>query len=274
MAGLAAIGVGVFIATFFGRNPDVDERHAVFLFASAWMLFGAGFVRIGVLGVLAERRARARASGAVEPWLRDRAWQRDGTRPVGAERILPNLAALVAWVAYLVPFHTIWRLPLSWWGAWIVLGLFDLLAVAILVTTAGRLWAGLRSGRCFLRWSSAPIAPGERFSARFESSRTIAASGQVIAKLRCLRDSSGGARNAEEAAPDADEIWAESRSFPVYARPEGGTWAEIAFEVPADARGTTSAAARPVRWTLVVTVPTAGPDFTTTFPVPVYARGA
>lgn len=268
--GLIAMSVAAFIA-FLGTWKDVaDERHGVWHFAGLFFLFGWLFFKIGLKGELDARRARARRDQNQESWLKDRAWDRTGTGPIKAERFAPSLAALALWVGFLLPFHTVWALPWSYWGVWIVLGIFDLIGVAILVAAVRRLWWTLRAGRCRLRFEGVPVRPGGTFSARFETSRALGEGSNVEATLRCLRDPAENRVIGEEAAADAEEIWAEKRSFRVHDRPEGGSWVQLSFAVPLKARGTDSYAARPVRWVVAVSMPIVGPDFRTTFPVPIY----
>jgi len=268
-AGTVAMLLGALVALLGGRSAEPDERHVAYLAGSVVALLGFGFLRLGVAGWWTQRRAAARASREAEPWLRDRAWSRDGARPVEAERVAPNLVPLVLLVAWLVPFHTVWRVPLAWWGFWLALAVFDLLGLVMLYATLVRVWRALRAGRSRLRWQGVPVRPGGTFAARFETSRSLGEV-EVSATLLCLRDRAENRRIGDEAAVDADEVWADTRSFRLHARPEGGSWAQLSFPVPADARGTRSHAWRPVRWVVRVRVPTAGPDFETTFPVPVY----
>jgi hypothetical protein len=152
-----------------------------------------------------------------------------------------------------------------------VLGLFDLLAVVMLVGVLQNALRALRSGRCRLRWEGVPVKPGGTFNARFETSRALGEGVKLEATLRCLRDRAENRVIGDEPGADAEEVWAEKRSFALHDRPEGGSWAQLSFLVPAKARGTDSYAVRPVRWVVVVSIPLSGPDFTTTFPVPIYA---
>jgi hypothetical protein len=269
-AGLIAMSVAVLIAFLGSWNEVPEERHGAWHFAGLFFLFGWLFFKIGLKGELTARRARARRDANRERWLKDRAWDRTGTGPIRAERVAPNLAALALWVGFLLPFHTVWALPWSYWGVWVVLGIFDVIGVVILVGTLRRVWWRLRSGRCRLRWDAVPVRPGGTFTARFETARTIGDGTQIEATLRCLRDRGENRVIGDEPAADADEVWAEKRSFRVHDRPEGGSWAQVSFAVPAKARGTSSYAGRPVRWVVVVSMPIAGPDFWTTFPVPIY----
>ncbi|MBY0279193.1 hypothetical protein K2Z84_27995, partial [Candidatus Binatia bacterium] len=268
--GLIAMSVAGLVA-FLGTLKEVpDERHGVWHFAGLFFLFGWLFFKIGLKGELTARRARARRDASHERWLKDRAWDRTGTGPILAERFAPSLAALALWVGFLLPFHTIWALPWSYWGVWVVLGIFDLIGLAILVAALRRLWRTLRAGRCRLRWDAVPVHPGGTFAARFETSRALGEGQTVEATLRCLRDRAENRVIGDEPAADAEEIWAEKRSFRVHDRPEGGSWAQLSFAIPPKARGTDSYAARPVRWVVAVSMPIAGPDFRTTFPVPIY----
>jgi len=271
-AGLASFLVGVFVAVLGFFRDDLDERHATYLFASLWMWFGCVFARVGIAGWWSDRRSRARLEDqrVTEPWLRDRAWRRDGAGPIEEERVLPNIVPLLLWTAYLVPFHTVWRVSSAWWGLWIVIAVFDLIALVLLYFTLLRVWRALRAGRRFLRWQGVPVRPGGTFAARFESSRNLGAGVQAEVTLRCLRDCADNRRIGDEPAADAEEIWAEAKSVPIHARPEGGSWAQLSFAVPVRARGTDSYAARPIRWVVRVRVPTAGPDFETSFPAPIY----
>lgn len=269
-AGLMAMSVAALVA-FLGTTKELpDERHGVWHFAGLFFLFGWLFFRIGLAGEREARRARRRRDANTERWLKDRAWDRTGTGPVRTARVWPNVVSLVLWVAFLLPFHTVWALPWSYWGVWIVLGVFDALAAAMLYGVLRNAWHALRTGRCRLRWEGVPVRPGATFAARFETSRALGDGATLEATLRCLRDRAENRVIGEEPAADAEEAWAESRSFRVHDRPEGGSWAQLSFVVPADARGTDSYAARPVRWVVVVSLPMAGPDFTTTFPVPIY----
>jgi hypothetical protein len=242
----------------------------VFHFAALFLLFGYLFAKIGFKGAWIERRARRRAQEAHEKWLRDRDWSRDGALPIKADRVAPNVLALALWVAFLTPFHTVWRMPFAWWGVWIVLAIFDAIAVAILVAVLRRIWRRVRVGRCVLRWQGVPVRPGATFSARFESERDLGDGAPLEASLRCLRDRAENRVIGDEAAADADEIYADRKTFQLHGRPEGGAWAQLAFAVPADARGTNSFALRPVRWVVTVALPMAGPDLRCTFPVPIY----
>ena len=270
-AGLIAMSVAGLIA-FLGTWKEIpDERHGVWHFAGLFFLFGWLFFRIGLAGERDARRARRRRDANGERWLKDRAWDRSGTDPIRIARVWPNVVSLVLWVGFLLPFHTVWALPWSYWGVWIVLGIFDALAVAMVYGVLQNAWRALRSGRCRLRWDAVPVKPGATFTARFETSRALGDGAELEATLRCLRDRSENRVIGDEPAVDAEEVWAEKRSFRLHDRPEGGSWAQLSFAVPAKARGTDSYAVRPVRWVVVVSVPLAGPDFTTTFPVPIYA---
>jgi hypothetical protein len=272
LAGLTAIALGLLVL-FLGTvksDVDVDERHGIYHFAALFLLFGYLFAKIGFKGAWLERQARSRARAAAEKWLRDRSWSRDGAQPIKADRVLPNVAALLLWVGFLLPFHTVWRMPFSWWGVWVVLAIFDAIAVAILVAVLRRVWRRLRAGRCVLRWQGVPVRPGGTFTARFESARDLAGGAPLEATLRCLRDRSENRVIGDEAAADAEEIYADKKTFPVHGRPEGGSWAQLSFTVPADARGTNTSILRPVRWVVTVALPIAGPDLRSTFPVPIY----
>ena len=270
LAGLAAMGVAALVA-FLGTLKELpDERHGVWHFAALFFLFGWLFFRIGLAGEREARRARRRRDANTERWLRDRDWDRTGAEPIRIARVWPNVLSLALWVGFLLPFHTVWALPWSYWGVWIVLGLFDALAVVMLVGVLQNAWRALRSGRSRLRWEGVPVRPGATFTARFETARTLGDGLQLEATLRCLRDRASNRAIGAEPAVDAEDVWVEKRSFRVHDRPEGGSWAQLSFAVPAKARGTDSYAARPVRWVVEVSIPMAGPDFTTTFPVPIY----
>jgi len=270
LAGLAAMAVATLVA-FLGALKELpEERHGVWHFAALFFLFGSLFFRIGLAGEREARRARRRRDASTERWLQDRAWDRTGTDPIRIARVWPNVVSLALWVGFLLPFHTVWALPWSYWGVWIVLGLFDVLAVVMLVGVLRNVWRVLRSGRCRLRWDGVPVRPGGTFAARFETARALGDGVQLEATLRCLRDRAENRVIGAEHAVDAEEIWAEKRSFRVHDRPEGGSWVQLSFPVPAKAHGTDSYASRPVRWVVEVSIPMAGPDFATTFPVPIY----
>lgn len=87
-----------------------------------------------------------------------------------------------------------------------------------------------------------------------------------------MRDTAANRRVGDEAAADAEPIWSATQACPVYQRPGGGSWIDLVLAVPGDACGTSSWGTRPTRWLLSVEIPTPGPDFRTTFPVPIYAR--
>lgn len=273
------LGVGIFVCALalgilFGLAPlrEGDERRALYLAGAVVLLIGSGFLRIGLEARVAARAKRRREAGALEPWLRDREWSRDGTGPIASERLSSQILGFLFLAGVAFPFHSIWAVPFDWWGFWLVVGILDLLALVGLVVVLRTLWMRLRGGSPRLRWHGVPVAPGGTLTARFETTKTLAAGGAATLVLRCLREKTGGVATSGDASPDAVEIGTTTVTAPVRSRPEGGTSVDVTIRVPADARGTNGRLARPIRWQLEVRIPTPGPDYVATFPIPIYPR--
>ncbi|MGH7806343.1 MAG: hypothetical protein ACREQJ_18485, partial [Candidatus Binatia bacterium] len=181
--------------------------------------------------------------------------------------------AIVFIGALVLPFHTIWAVDWSWWGFWVVIGILDLLLLLVVVVALRSLWFRIVGGAAKLRWDSAPVAPGETFRGRVEVARIAPTDAPARVTLRCMRDGSHGGSTTDDPSPDASNVWSEEKKLPVRPLPGGGAAVEVSFAILPDAHGTDVRRVLPIRWQLVVSIPTAGPDFETIFPVPIYARG-
>lgn len=273
------LGVGIFVCALalgllFGLAPlrAGDEQRALYLAGAVVLLIGSGFLRIGLEARAAAHAKRRREEGALEPWLRDREWSREGTGPIASERLSSQILGFLFLAGVAFPFHSIWAVPFDWWGFWLVVGILDLLALIGLVVVLRTLWMRSRGGSPRLLWHGVPVAPGATLTARFETTKTLAASGAATLALRCLREKASGVATSGDASPDAVEIGTTTVTAPVRSRPEGGTTVDVTIRVPADARGTNGRLTRPIRWQLEVRIPTPGPDYVATFPIPIYPR--
>ena len=266
---VAGAAAGMFAA---GGALEGDPRHIAYLVGMIVLLVGSGFLRNGLQRFVIARRRRAREVVAAATWLRDRDWRQDGAEPIAEEALLPQFLSFVFIGGLLLPFHTIWAVDWSWWGFWVVIGILDLLLFAVVVVALRSVWFRIVGGSARVRWNSVPVAPGGTFRAVVEVARLAPTDAPARVTLRCMRDGSRGGSPSEDPAPDAEKVWAEEKTFPVRPLPGGGAAIEVAFAIPPEARGTDTRRALPIRWQLVVSVPTAGPDFETIFPAPIYAR--
>jgi hypothetical protein len=110
---------------------------------------------------------------------------------------------------------------------------------------------------------------GDRFEAAFASGRRLHVTGPVRATLRCVEQvvEDGGNSNPE-AHPYA--IYAHSQT---YEPPDARLSAfDVSFDVPGNVPGTDLSGDKPTYWLLEIRAPLHGPDFSTQFLIPIYAR--
>jgi hypothetical protein len=134
-----------------------------------------------------------------------------------------------------------------------------------------RVLQAVRTGTSVLEWGQFPSHVGSRFAATFRSSRRIAATAPFTVTLRCVNQR--WVNRGDSSTKNSYEVYSEAVEVRPHDDPRGGTVLHLDFAVPPGAQGTHLAQLNPVFWQLVVTGPTAGPDFSATFLVPIYAPG-
>ena len=219
--------------------------------------------------------ARAEPPPPEQPWRTDNRWNPRGsvTRAQGGASITGCLG-LTLFFLLIGAFNFLWTVkkdPSGWIIFTIVVGVFDLLALLIAGSIVVSMFQRLRAGSPRLTWTKFPFFTGERFEATFTSGRSLSVTGSVRATLRCIEqvaesDEQGQARVNPYA------IYAHSETFePPAARL---TSFDVSFDVPASVPGTDFSAETPVCWLLEIRAPVSGPDFSTQFLLPIYARAS
>ena len=239
-------------------------------------VFGAIFTLAGLLlfsmGLSALRSAAAgeHRSGN-EPWRFGNAWDPRGARPDAPGKSFAGVLGGILFFLLIGVFNVMWtvRKDFSGWiVVTIVLVVFDALGVLMIVSILVAIVQRIRAGSPRLSWKKFPFFTGERFEASFLSGRPLHVTGPVRATLRCVEQVNEEANGRKEAHPYA--IYAHSQTV----EPPGARFSswDVSFDVPPSVPGADLTKSEPIYWLLEVRAPLTGPDFSTQFLVPIYAR--
>jgi hypothetical protein len=291
--GAMFVAVGAVIAfivtNFEAVQPSPATRPVGLGFAG---MFAAGGLLIVLSGLTDSLRRRSRAPVGSPPWRIDHPWREvthheNGTaQPASVlDRILRTLwllffLALIAALhlpLFLHPEHiegygSIGGLVVELSGRtvmWIVLIIFDLIALLVLGTLVLSAVQRLRFGRRSFRLLTLPTWTGGTLSAELSFSRGLPAVGPTRCTLHCV-DESRQADTTGSTTPD-DSLVSVYRE--VQELDTAGTKLRrlrVEFEIPPDAPGTRLSEAPRIFWRLDFRVPAMGPDYQGEFLVPVY----
>ena len=263
---------GYFALAGFGFAPLPGKANAplwvIGYVGLAFFLAGAMIFTFGVRGVLNQKRVRENRH-RMEPWKLDYPWSSRGIRDKAAGRVLSSFSGLAFMAIFLVPFNW-WAFMSSSGGLFVrvITGIFDLALLLVATTALYRLAQFLRYGHSYLSFRHFPYRPGEPLRVGF--------SGPSLDRLRAtLRyveerwETSGHGKNRSTRLVSYEHFSRERE----IASPGGAPEVEIEFELPENEEWVTGLSELPVRyWELVVESEQSGPDFRTTFPLPVYPR--
>ncbi len=270
---LPFLGAGAFFALAgFGFTSLPGEANAplpvIGCVGLAFFVAGAHVLASGVSGLLHRRRKRRIESMfAGETWLADFPWDPTGIGDGAVSRCVRGWTGVAFLAVFLAPFH--------WW-AWMsgggglfvkgIVGLFELILVAVVVGELRRTFALLRHGVTRLRFDAFPFHPGDDLRVTFTPNRFD----EPRATLRYVEESwvETGRGTRRRRTQVADALWSEEH---VLAPHRLDVALPIRLPLPADPELVNRFSESPVRyWELVLEADVPGPDFRARFLLPVY----
>jgi hypothetical protein len=276
--GLPFTGFGGFLvlaATGVVSVPSTSVSVPMWIIGVLGGVFAApGLMLVAHGAACIARRQRAKSRTLLhpaEPWLADHAWNPSGTldratpvvfHALGLTIVL-GLMTAANWFAV-----TMGGLP----GVFVkvVVGLGDLLVLAILWSLAKRAMNRMRYGRSRLAFNTFPFFCGREVDATLTIARGVGAVEQLSATLRCLQEAyvNVGSGDDQRTEVCCRELHAETMEMD----PRGSL--SLRIPLPEDAPGS-DLVSRPARfWELHVTAATGDRAYETRFILPIYAPAA
>jgi hypothetical protein len=272
--GIPFMAVGVLVIVLFSHQVVAADKKTLlpFVFGGVFGLAGLFVTSLGIKTILDGAGPPPARGGA--PWTSDNDWDSRGARPDGAQ--VGGVAALFGRLFFFVfvgLLNILWTVPIRGGGRFVVailVGFFDLIALAAVVEMILRMVQTARVGSTKLVWRKMPFFTGERFEAVFQTSRTMHPNGPPTVTLRRI-EQRNDVEERDGVAPGLHpyEAWSSTKALPEFAQ---GAMTSIPFaiDVPAGQPGTDLSTRECTYWLLAVSVPVAGPDVQAAFLVPIY----
>lgn len=273
--GIPFLAVGIVVMVLFaGRLNTGDKKTFIpIAFGAVFALAGFGVSTLGFKTILAKSGSPPRRSGA--PWTSDNDWNTAGAVPDNPTGRFQTVVGRFIFFVFIGFMNILWTVRMTGGGrivVFLVVGLFDLIALAVLYDTLQKMVQVVRVGTPRLAWRTFPFFTGGRFEAVFQTTRAMRPNGPPKVTLRRIEQRSGLESGGNRTAGmQSFEVWSSEQTLPAFAQ---GTMTSfpIAVDVPADQRGTDLSESECTYWQLVVGVPVAGPDVEAVFLVPIYDR--
>lgn len=280
--GMPFIAVGVFVLLLSLGLLNLEAKTSND--APTWVLtaFGAVFAMagLGVAGAGAAGMARARAARRrkeehpLEPWYWDHPWDSRFSESGGLGPAFQALLAFIFLEAFLSIFH--------WWAFFseekiipliLFVGLFDLIALAILGGAIYAFFQHLKYGTSRFHFARFPFRPGHSVEGGLEASRRLASAATISLTLRYVEEvtettGSGKNRSTTTVSYCLHEVKHELNSsqfdagsageIPISLRLPTGDFSNRLLETPRR------------YWELEVKAETPGIDYASRFLLPVY----
>ncbi len=266
-----AVGGGVCYVAYSdvgGKNAPVEIIAAVGVVFAVAGLFVAGQAVRGTM-------ARARLSKVMDPVLGDYPWVRTHASHNSYGKAVSGFVGFLFMGLFLVPFN--WWAFMSGSGGFFVtaiVGLFDVLLVAILWTAIHSLSQATKYGTSALRFEAFPFLLGQHLGARFECSRRIDSDKGIQVTLRCIEEAieTRGPKSDRSRQVVSYQVYGDSLQIDAKDAAAGtATKFAIDFELPEADLETQLNRQPPRYWEVEVKSETPGVDFAATFLVPVYS---
>jgi len=235
-------------------------------------LAGMGMLATGVRGLFRGARiARLRRERPGEPWLWDHAWDTEGASDMTGLNARRAFVSAVAIVLFMVPFHIIAAKAPAGIIWKIGIGVFDLVALLLLLHAIYLTLRRARWGVSRPRFSRFPFAPGERLDAQLMLRDIGSGFDSLSLSLRCIQERY--VRRGRNTTLERETLHEASQTMkPESDGPLTRPSYDISFPLPAEVPGT-DLGGSPIRyWELEARGATGGVDYGATFRVPVYSR--
>jgi len=207
-----------------------------------------------------------------EPALVDYPWHPDGFTVSEWTDAAKMLAAAIGLSLFLSIFNFAAFGINKLWLFIPIVGLFDIVAVAIWVMAAKKILGALKFSHSRVEFVHFPCRLPEPVVLRWQPSRGINQINQGTFTLRCVEEwmERSGCGQNQVVTLVHEEIWSakgmieQPRNFPLHDA------VELRYELPADSLPTRLSADKPLFWELEVKLNLPGLDFNETYLVPIY----
>jgi hypothetical protein len=277
-----AVGVFVFLLSIGALpiQPETSNDAPLWMltaFGGVFAMAGLGLAWAGAAGMARARSARIRKEEhPLEPWYWDHPWDSKGATSGGIGSALQTFLTFLFLEAFLSIFH--------WWAFFsperiipliILVGLFDLIALAILWGAFYQLFQFFKYGSSRLHFARFPFRPGDSVEAGLEVSRKIGAAPAISLVLRYIEEvmettGSGKNRSTTQVLYCLHEVTKELSAGQF----DAGSDLEIPISIRLPAGDLSNRLLDTPRryWELEVKAETPGIDYEARFLLPVYSR--
>lgn len=281
--GMPFLGVGLFVMAMslgyvpIGEAEVNGPKELLTVFGGVFAAAGLGVAWMGAAGMARARAARKRKEEhPLEPWYWDHPWDSKGAEHGGIGPALHGFLVFLFLAAFLSMFH--------WWAFFsgegplplkIFIGIFDLIALAILWGAFYALFQYFKYGKSRLHFARFPFRPGNSVEAGLEVSRKIAKAPSITLTLRYIEEvtettGSGKNRSSQQVLYCLHEVKKELPSsqfdinsqgaIPINIRLPQGDFSNRLLDTPRR------------YWELEVKAETPGIDYDARFLIPVYGN--
>ncbi len=282
--GLPFAAVGVVVLMLWSGKVAISPSkvHAPLwileIFGFFFLMAGLSFIWHGLDGVRRKAKIKnAKAIRASSPWLWDYEWQAMGISENKMKEVFRTLLIAVVFAVFMAPFH--WFVLFSEEGKlapiWVkgVLGLFDLVILALIAKFFYLLVQYFKYGNSRLRFGNFPFYLGDKMSVVLLGMPSRV--NQMIIDLRFIEEqyeTRGSGKNRRQEVV-CYQLYHENRTLTGSQIFSANTM-PMEWDLPNEADLTTALSQRPARfWELEVRADTPGVDYHSRFLLPVYAGG-
>lgn len=279
--GMPFIAVGVFVSLlslgYLNLQAETSNDAPTWVltaFGAVFTMAGLGVASVGVTGMWRARAARKRKEEhPLEPWYWDHPWDSRWAESGGLGPALQAFLIFIFLEAFLSMFH--------WWAFFsdekiiplmLFVGLFDLIALAILGGAIYAFFQHLKYGTSRLHFARFPFRPGHSVEAGLEASRKIAKAPSISLTLRYIEEvteTTGSGKNRSTTTVlyclhevrqelNAGQFDGSVGEIPISMRLPSGDFSNRLIDTPRR------------YWQLEVKAETPGIDYAATFLLPVY----
>lgn len=270
-AGIILLALGLIGDVDSGRNAP---RWAVLVCGVIFLAAGGGIIAAGVETLrLRGRVAEQQRHFPRDPWRWDYPWSETGATDGSGSRIARALGFALFLELFLTPFHWVgWFSPERPLPFKVVPLVFDLVVVGLLWHAGVLVARRRRYGAPVLHFARFPFLVGASVEVTLPRFGGLGSVPRLTATLRCVQERYETRGTGDDRSREV--VYYELWSHTMQVEPSRRGDFEMRFELPTDAPSS-ELSARPARfWELELAsgdIP--GVDYSTTFLIPVYARG-